>query len=158
MSRIIDLTHQRFGRLVVEARAAEAAPNGNAQWVCRCDCGNRTVVDSYSLRKGTTKSCGCLRREVSHKFAKCNQAFIDSQGTSLKNKDGIGYCSLIKGKRNRTGVIGVSFDEQSHRFVARLMFHGKYVLNKTTATFGEAVELRKEAEAVYFKHSERKSS
>lgn len=153
MSRMIDLTHQRFGRLVVEKKANEAAPNGNAQWVCRCDCGRRTVVDGYSLRKGTTRSCGCLRREISHKVAQCNPAFIESQGTSLKNEDGIGYCSLIKGKRNRTGVIGVSFDRQSKRFVARLMFHGKYVLNQTTSTFSEAVKLRKEAEKHYFKRT-----
>ena len=36
--------------------------NGRAyrQFLCRCDCGNETVVRLCNLRSGTTKSCGCL--------------------------------------------------------------------------------------------------
>lgn len=30
-----------------------------ALWLCECKCGNRKVVDSYSLTSGNTKSCGC---------------------------------------------------------------------------------------------------
>lgn len=33
-------------------------------WKCKCDCGNETVVDIYSLVKGTVKSCGCLRHKT----------------------------------------------------------------------------------------------
>lgn len=153
MSRMIDLTHQKFGRLYVEERANTTSSNGNMRWKCVCDCGNHIVVDGYSLRHGITKSCGCLRREVSSKAARCNKAFVASQGNPLHNEDGISYSSLYKGKRNRTGVIGVSFDTTSQRFVARLMFHGKYVLNHVTPDFGEAVRLRKEAEEKYFKHA-----
>lgn len=154
MSRMIDLTNKRFGRLVVVQKAAETSMNGNVRWVCQCDCGNRIVTDGYALRKGTTRSCGCLRREVSRRVAKQNPAFIASQGTSLKNEDGISYSSIMKSKRNRTGVIGVSFDHKSRRYVARLMFHGRYVLNQTSENFSEAVKLRKEAEAYYFHHSQ----
>ena len=38
--------------------------NGHAQWLCECDYGNRKVISSSSLRNGSTKSCGCLRREI----------------------------------------------------------------------------------------------
>jgi hypothetical protein len=56
--RRIDLTGQRFGRLVAVAYA------GNSKWSCACDCGARVVVHRDALRCGNTKSCGCLRRKV----------------------------------------------------------------------------------------------
>ena len=58
-----DITGQKFGRLTV-VRYEGAAKNGNATWLCQCDCGQRTIVDGYRLRKGATTSCGCYRREV----------------------------------------------------------------------------------------------
>ncbi|MCH5462874.1 hypothetical protein HC026_07390 [Lactobacillus sp. LC28-10] len=150
MSHCIDLTDQRFGRLKVEKRAKIVARNGNVCWQCLCDCGNRVVVEGYALRKGITRSCGCLRREVSRKNARHNESFINAQGGALVNKNGIGYSSLIKSKRNRTGVIGVSFDKKSGTYIARLMYHGRYVLNQATRSFDEAVELRHKAEQEYF--------
>lgn len=54
---------QVFGRLTVIARAANVG-NGRA-YDCRCECGNiRKRVTSANLLRGNTKSCGCLRREV----------------------------------------------------------------------------------------------
>lgn len=32
--------------------------------MCRCDCGTMKVVNSSALRSGKTRSCGCLRRDV----------------------------------------------------------------------------------------------
>lgn len=154
MSHCIDLTHQRFGRLVVEQRAKTVARNGNVCWLCQCDCGKRVVVEGYALRKGITRSCGCLRREVSRRNAQHNESFINAQGGALVDKNGIGYSSLIRSKRNHTGVIGVSFDKKSGTYIARLMYHGRYVLNRATRSFEEAVELRHQAEQQYFKVKE----
>ncbi len=53
----------RFGRLVVMERA-DRSSNGHSRWKCRCDCGNDKIVLDYSLKSGTTKSCGCLHREI----------------------------------------------------------------------------------------------
>lgn len=58
----IDLTGQRFGRLTVLERAGNIGRM--AAWKCRCDCGAECVVGSNSLRRGHTKSCGCLMREI----------------------------------------------------------------------------------------------
>lgn len=34
------------------------------QWECKCECGNIFVTSGNNLRDGTTKSCGCLQKEV----------------------------------------------------------------------------------------------
>lgn len=54
---------ERFGRLVVVRRAQNGA-HRKVRFICRCDCGNEFTVLADSLRNGTTKSCGCLRREL----------------------------------------------------------------------------------------------
>lgn len=64
----IDLTSKRFGRLYVRFQD-DPVPRGNKGrweiiWNCACDCGKINVlVSGNHLRKGYTKSCGCLRRE-----------------------------------------------------------------------------------------------
>lgn len=64
---LIDLTGQRFGRLVVIGRAQNyISPSGNTNtmWCCHCDCGNDTIAPQSSLRSLGTISCGCYRVEV----------------------------------------------------------------------------------------------
>ena len=58
-----DLCGQRFGKLTVIRRAEEAQDGKNRadHWLCRCDCGNDTVVLGANLVRGHTKSCGCLK-------------------------------------------------------------------------------------------------
>lgn len=67
---MIDLTGERFGRLVVISET-ERIRNKNGipyrMWICKCDCGNTLVCDTNRLRQGITKSCGCLRREIARK-------------------------------------------------------------------------------------------
>ena len=58
----IDLTGQRFGRLVVIKRAG-TAKDGRALWLCCCDCGNEITTSSANLVRGHSKSCGCFRIE-----------------------------------------------------------------------------------------------
>lgn len=57
----------KVGRLLVEARAPDRIIGARGQkfvaWTCRCDCGVRKVVLDQSLRKGASRSCGCLRRD-----------------------------------------------------------------------------------------------
>ena len=49
---------RKFSRLTV------AEPHeSTGKSVCRCICGNITVVNNYDLKSGGTKSCGCLKKE-----------------------------------------------------------------------------------------------
>lgn len=57
----VDLTGQRFGRLVV--LEYDGLHNKKAKWKCQCDCGSRPLVLALLLRTGKTTSCGCYRAE-----------------------------------------------------------------------------------------------
>ena len=64
----IDLTGKRFGRLTV-IRYDHSEHDG-AHWLCKCDCGTEKVIAGYLLRRGSTKSCGCLRSDASREARK----------------------------------------------------------------------------------------
>lgn len=63
MPQYIDLVGQEFGRLRVLKRA-ENDKHNKSRWMCSCVCGREVVVNASSLRRGLTKSCGCLWLEV----------------------------------------------------------------------------------------------
>lgn len=63
--RIIDLTGQRIGRLVVTNR--EGRTGKHPYWRCSCDCGAEAIVRGDHLREGTIRSCGCLEKEFREK-------------------------------------------------------------------------------------------
>lgn len=54
---------QLYGRLTTIEPTNERDICGRVKWLCRCECGNLTKVDSSALRRGTTLSCGCLQKE-----------------------------------------------------------------------------------------------
>lgn len=60
--RPLDLTGQRFGRLVVLSK--HRSESRQIKWLCQCDCGNKAVVFALNLRRGHTASCGCWRSEL----------------------------------------------------------------------------------------------
>jgi hypothetical protein len=63
----IDLEGQIFGRLTAVARAENSGRR--TRWRCKCSCGNRCVALTGRLRRGQTRSCGCLRRELAATLA-----------------------------------------------------------------------------------------
>ena len=55
---------ERFGRLTV-IDYDHMGKGGNSYWLCKCDCGNNTVVSKCHLKDGHTRSCGCYSIELS---------------------------------------------------------------------------------------------
>lgn len=62
MGKTIDMKGKRIGRLLVIEQCE--SKNNKAMWKCKCDCGNEKIVSGQSLRRGETKSCGCLHSEA----------------------------------------------------------------------------------------------
>ena len=57
---VIDLTGQQFGLLTVIQRDFNPHKGKEAWWLCYCECGNMKSIRGSDLRRGKTKSCGCL--------------------------------------------------------------------------------------------------
>lgn len=62
MGKFIDLTGQKFGRLLVLKYI------GNSYWLCKCECGNKKNAKAYDLKIGKVQSCGCLNVEKNKKL------------------------------------------------------------------------------------------
>lgn len=66
MPKKLDLTGYRVGRLTVVSFAGHRRTVSGTSirfWLCECECGNTCLVSTDCLRKGVTRSCGCLKRE-----------------------------------------------------------------------------------------------
>jgi hypothetical protein len=59
-----DLTGKTFGDLYVIG-VSEVSRNGHYRYSVRCSCGAMKTVFGTHLIKGTTKSCGCLKKKTS---------------------------------------------------------------------------------------------
>jgi hypothetical protein len=63
-----DFTGQIFGRLTAIARQHKTA-NGRMLWLFSCECGGQKVADLNEVKRGNTRSCGCLANEQRKKAA-----------------------------------------------------------------------------------------
>lgn len=67
MGKPLDLTGQVFGKLTA-IRLGEPGVNTYGKpirkWICKCDCGNETIVVASKLTGNHTSSCGCLQKEI----------------------------------------------------------------------------------------------
>lgn len=59
--RIPDLTSETFGRLLVLYRTDDTK---KVCYVTECVCGTISTKRAAALIRGTSRSCGCLRREI----------------------------------------------------------------------------------------------
>lgn len=84
MAKPIDISGQRFGKLVVIKKAFSKQ---GVWWECKCDCGTIRSYATSSLRNGSTLSCGCSRLKdiVGQKFGLLT--VISRAKTSSKNRE-----------------------------------------------------------------------
>lgn len=75
------------------------SPDGKrkAQWLCKCRCESHNIIKATgnAIKRGNTKSCGCLQKE---KAARIGRGLRKGNEYKLNLKDnyglyGIGYCS-----------------------------------------------------------------
>lgn len=85
MSHIKDISGKQFGRLTAIKRFGNK--RNLTHWICLCSCGKETLVSLPNLQSGTTKSCGCLKRELQRKeigYAAFNQLFLSYKGAARR--------------------------------------------------------------------------
>ena len=117
-----------YGDLTVLAFSHKDSLN-KLLYVCRCKCGNITIVRKQSLIYGETRSCGCSRRKVK------------------KDRDGVVERYSEDGERisknNTSGVRGVSYIKSKNRWRAYMTINGKLKILGTFKDKQAAIDARK---------------
>ena len=154
MGKKIDLTGQRFGRLVVVEDSGERSSHGNVIWDCLCDCGNTHKVRADSLVNKAIRSCGCLQKEIAAETGRRNDGkTIQEWAQIYDHKEGTKLSILTQkiSKNTTSGVKGVSWDKRTRKWHAYLMLKEKRVYSRLFAHKQDAIDARKAAEEKYFK-------
>lgn len=104
MTALIDITGQRFGRLVVLEKMPPRK-GGGSDWLCVCDCGKQHVAIGSNLRKGDTTSCGCAALEWAskmgsdRKFIAVRSKLIERHGNKRRGMVTVEYKTWLGMKR-----------------------------------------------------------
>lgn len=156
-----NLIGQKFNYLTVIERDYNYNKLHNVQgtyWKCLCDCGNYTTVRRDSLINGSTKSCGCMKKELTRNFNMIDMTgqrfgkivviepeFDYAEKNNLKNSGNIIYwkcrcdCGKIcyfpgteirQGKVNSCSECNGSAGETAIRLILE-QYNVKYIYNKS---------------------------
>ncbi len=132
----LDLQGQKFGQLTVLEPVENI--NGRTAWLCQCDCGRKTVVKTYHLRCGHTKSCGCQSGPGGPRYA-LGLTYID--GTCVEM-----LAAKTVRSNNTSGVPGVDWLVSKGQWRATICFKGKRHYLGSYSCFEDAVKARRQAE------------
>lgn len=137
MGKFIDLTGMKFGKLTAIKRADNIGIK--TAWECQCDCGNKIVVMSNSLRTGNTKSCGCLAKPHGGSHTRLNVIWRGMMGRCYKpyydryknyGGRGIVVCDEWHNfSKFREWAIASGYDEKAKRYectIDRININGDY--------------------------------
>lgn len=96
-----DLTGQNFDRWTVKSYAGYKRRH---RWNVECECGNKSVVSEYCLKKGLSRSCGCLSRDVSREVN-------TKHGETSRGKRSLEYRSFVRAKNSGIPFLFKSFED-----------------------------------------------
>lgn len=116
MSRLIDLTGQRYGRLVVLRRSPKSGTNKGVYWLCRCDCGKEKYIRGANLRNGTIRSCGCYQKEMESEWNKTHGMSSTKLYKIWKNMKARCYNPRVD-RYPHYGGRGISVCKEWHMFI-----------------------------------------
>jgi hypothetical protein len=147
MPTLIDLTGQKFGRLIAQWPAGRGGKsNMFVYWLCLCSCGKLSIVTANKLRTEHTRSCGCLqsdlcaKRSIGNSFGQTHghtsNSFESPEYTSWKHM--IQRCTNSRNKRWRYyGGSGVQVCARWNRFENFLKDMGSRPAHTSLGRFGD---------------------
>lgn len=95
--RALNLTGEKFGRLTVLSKTENRGEK--TAWLCVCECGNSVIAGTTALRRGNTKSCGCLLSEKRTKHGMCGSKLYRAWNNMLSRC----YCETMVNYPNYGG-------------------------------------------------------
>lgn len=119
MPKFIDLSGERFGKLLILSRAESIKKH--TAWNCLCDCGKQKVIRGSNLRTGKSSSCGCIMAlkasERLHKHGRADRKkkkqFREyTREIHVKRKYGITiefYNDMLESQGNCCAICGYEF-------------------------------------------------
>lgn len=130
-----NLLGQRFGKLKVIESAGLDEKSRLAAWLCECDCGGHIVVQSNSLRRGHTQSCGCVRSFMEIHISKILTEWqvIFRQQVTFSDLKSIKQGSL---------KFDFAIYNQSQNIVGLIEYNGQQHYDSTSSWFDEAAVVR----------------
>lgn len=99
-----DETGKQYGNWTVLYKDAQRSEK-NTYWICQCNCKDKTIksVMGYSLRKGLSTSCGCIKKQ---KAAQHMKQYNDiNRENIIGHKYGLLTVLEITEKRNSQGQV-----------------------------------------------------
>ncbi|MBC2267665.1 hypothetical protein HCB38_07555 [Listeria sp. FSL L7-0083] len=143
-------------KLTIRADSGKRTKAGQRIVLCQCDCGNTCEVIFAKFNNGYTKSCGCLslekkmQKHSSVRSAKVvatmkeNNILVENTNIAVISRNTIM-------STNKSGVTGVSYDNERNRWIAQITFRGEHKHLGRFIKKEDAIKARKEAEEKYFK-------
>ena len=129
MPQLINLIGTRYGKLTILARAANQGKK--VRWLCKCDCGNQTIVQSGHLKKGSIKSCGCVGAHgmsdsrTYHSWRSMRQRCHDANHRSYKDYGGRGI-TICDQWNSFHGFLADMGERPDDTTLDRIDFNGNY--------------------------------
>jgi hypothetical protein len=120
MGSPIDRTGKVFGRLT--ALRAVGRDKRGLLWMCSCSCGTQKVIPGITLRRGGTRSCGCLRRLVGQRSLKHGHApnrkrYANSRGQSSPTSEYMAYRNAKTRCTNRKTLAYQGYGRRGVKFL-----------------------------------------
>ena len=78
--KIVDISGLRFWMLVARFKVSVVSGGrSRVYWQCDCDCGEKKLINTDSLRRGLSRSCGCLAKFLTSQNKKTHGHTVGSK-------------------------------------------------------------------------------
>lgn len=121
-----DLTGEQFGNWKVIERSKVQLSQNSTDWICECQCENKTIriLSSYVLRKGISQSCGCKTQDL--------------RKQTTQSKYGVGHVSQINTTRTPEQLDALKSRENMKKFIDEHFDH-----TPSAIELGEALGIKR---------------
>ena len=128
-----DLTAKRFGKLTA-LYITNYKKRSSLIWHCVCDCGKECDVESYNLKAGLTRSCGCITSSIGE---------LQIEDILLKNK--ILYkkeqtFSDLRGQNNKNLRYDFAIINDEQKIIRLIEFDGEQHYSEKSGVWGKNIE------------------